>query len=190
MRTYWSKLGHQVHVAGFGFQNQRRRAADHRMVADAHMAAHDRIVGNDHMIAELAVMRDMHHRHQQTVRADTRGAKAGDGAAMDRAMLADLRARADLAARRLALVFEVLRRQTHRAEREQHRVRPDARVAVHHDMRDEFGAILDHRIGSDRAERADADVRADLRLVRHDRGRVDVHPPTDRGDGGEGRATD
>ena len=112
----------------------RCRAADHRMVRDRYMSAHDHVVGDDHVVAQRAVMRDMRHRHQQAVGADPRDALAGDGAAMDRAVLADLGARADLAARRLAGIFQILRRESDGAERIQHHVGTDPGMPVHNNM--------------------------------------------------------
>src|SRR5580692_55935 len=97
-----------------------RRAADHRMIADADMPTHHRVVGDDDMVAQLAIMRDMRHRHDQAVGTNARGANAGRGAAMDGTVLADLRPRADLATRRLAVVFQVLRFQPNGAEGKQH----------------------------------------------------------------------
>jgi len=95
----------------------RRRAANDSMVRNADMAAHHRIVGNDNMVAQPAIMRDVHDRHQHAVGADAGNAGAGRGAAVDRAMLTYQRAGADFAARRFAFVFEILWRQTNGTER-------------------------------------------------------------------------
>ena len=44
----------------------------------------------------------------------------------------------------------------------------DPRVAVDHDMGDQFGAVLDHHIGADRAERPDPHADAQLGAARDD----------------------
>ncbi len=140
----------------------RRRSADHRMVGDRDMAAHHDIVGDDHVIAHGAVMRDMGHRHQQAVGAHPGDPLAGHRAAMDRAVLAHLGARADLAARRLAGIFQVLRREADGAERIQHHVRADPRVPVHDHMRHQLDAVIDRHVRADRAEGPDPDPHTQL----------------------------
>ena len=138
------------------------------------MAAHDGVVGDDDMIAQRAIMRDMRHRHQHAVGAHHGDALAGRGAAMNGAVLADLGARADHAAGWLALVFQVLRRQANRAERIQHHAGADAGVPVHHDMGDEIGPIPDDRVRTNRAERADLHANAKLRAGGNRRARMDA----------------
>src|SRR5215469_11827167 len=103
----------------------RSGPADHGMIGDRHVTTHHRIVGNDHMIADGAIMCDMRHRHQHAVAADTRNSLPGHRAAVDGTMLAHLRACTDLATRRLAGVFQVLRREAHGAEGIQYHVRTD-----------------------------------------------------------------
>jgi len=83
-------------------------------------------------------------------------------------MFSHLGARTDLASRRLPSVFQILRRQSDGAERVQHDVRSDVRVAVHHDMRDQLRTILDHHVGADRAVRAYANSNAKFGASRDD----------------------
>jgi len=89
---------------------QRRRTANHGAVADLHVTAHDHIVGDDDVVTQHAIVRDVDYSHQQAVRADDRHAAARHRAAMDAAVFAHLGAGADFAACRLATVFQVLRR--------------------------------------------------------------------------------
>jgi hypothetical protein len=132
------------------------------MIGDRHMAAHDNVVGDDDVAAELAVMRNVRHRHQQTIRSDPCDATAGHCAAMDGAVLAHLRAWADLAACRLTPVFQILRWQPDAAKGVENRASTDPRVPVDDDMRDQPRAILDHHISADRAEWTDFDIGAEI----------------------------
>ena len=129
----------------------RRRAADHRMVGDADMTAHHRVVGDDDVVAERAIVRDMRHRHQQAVRADRVTPLPPDGAAMDGAVLAHLGARTDLAARRLPRYFRSCGARPTVQNGYSTASGTDVCVAVDHDMRYQFGPILDHHVGTDRA---------------------------------------
>ena len=95
----------------------RRGPADHGVVADLDMPAHHHVVGNNHPVADGAIMRHVHHRHQQAVRPHPGDAGAGDGAAVDGDVLAHHGAVAEFGAGRLAGVFQVLRRHADGAER-------------------------------------------------------------------------
>ncbi len=48
----------------------RRQSAEERIVADGNVAAKRRVVGHDDVITELAVVRDVGARHEQTLVAD------------------------------------------------------------------------------------------------------------------------
>ena len=144
----------------------RRGAADHRMLGDADMSAHHHVVRHDDMVPDRAVMRDMDHRHQHAILADAGDPAAGNGTSVDRAVLPHQSAGTDFTPRRLTLVFEVLRRQTHGAEREQLRVLADARVTLDDDVRDQFRAGLENHVWTDGAERSDLNPGSEFRPMR------------------------
>ena len=137
------------------------------------MPAHDDVVGNHHAIANIAIMRDMHHRHQQAVRTDFGNAGASDSAAMDRTMFAYLRARADAGLGLLAIILEILRRQTNCAKGEQFGPGANARLTIHGDVGDQFSAILQHHLMADSAKRTNFHARADHGTLSDNGGGVD-----------------
>jgi hypothetical protein len=142
------------------------------VIRDADMAAHHRVVGNDDVVAKAAVMRNMNHRHQHAVAADAGNATAGRRATMDRAMLAYKSTGPNLASGRLALVFEILRRQANRAKWEQLSLLTDAGMALDHDVRNELCTRLDHHVWPYGAKWPDLHARAKFGAVLHDRSRV------------------
>ena len=150
-------------------------AADDGVVADLHMAAHDGVVGDDDAVAEQAIMRDVDDGHQHTVVPHLGQAAASGGAAMDGDVFAHQGAGADFGAGGFTLVFQVLRGEAHGAEREQRGARADVGVAIDDNVGDEFGAILDHHIRADGAERADFHPGPELRPGGDDGERVDLH---------------
>jgi hypothetical protein len=96
----------------------RRRAADHGVLADADVPTHHDIVRHNHVVADLAIMRNVDDGHQHAVGANAGHAYAGRRATVDGAMLPHQSARADLAAGWFVLVLHVLRGKAYGAERE------------------------------------------------------------------------
>ena len=102
-------------------------AADHRLAADPHelvhgakaaeigvvlhldMAAQRRVVGHDHAVADLAVVRDVDRCHEQPAVADPRDAAAAGRAGVHGDVLADLVVAADHQLGSLAAILAVLR---------------------------------------------------------------------------------
>jgi hypothetical protein len=103
------------------------------------------------MVADDAVVRDVHVVHHQHVVADARDHRAALGAAMDGGELADAVVVADFKARGLAVVLEILRCGADRGELKDLVARADR------------GAALDDRVGADPRGGADADLGADDR---------------------------
>src|SRR5207249_11958532 len=83
-----------------------RRSSD--LVFDRHVAGHLDAVGEDDVVPDDAIVGDVDVRHDEAALAD-RGLARRGGAAVDRAVLADDRAVADLDPGLLALVLEILR---------------------------------------------------------------------------------
>src|SRR6202044_1450565 len=95
-----------------------RQTAELYPVTDLHMPAHGRAVGEDHLVADPAVVRDVGIRHEQAVRTDARDAMTLGRTAVHGAELAKHIALADDELRRLALVLLVLRRRPQGGELE------------------------------------------------------------------------
>ncbi len=73
----------------------RAQAAEKRVSVDNDMAGQSRVVGHDHVIADLAVMRHMGANHKQAIVADAGDQPAAGGAGIDRHIFADRVAAAD-----------------------------------------------------------------------------------------------
>src|SRR5205085_1070777 len=105
----------------------------------------------DHAVAEMAVVRDMAHRHEETVLADL-GPFVGVRRAMDRHVFANDRARADAhPARRAARELQVLG------------LAADDRAVADAHARAEGDAPLEDRVARDLALVAQRDLRSDDR---------------------------
>src|SRR5881296_2906901 len=107
----------------------RHQAADDRAVVDGHVPGHLDGVRDDHVVTDHAVVRDVDVGHQEAPRTDRRlpGRRA---AAIDRGILTNDRAVADLHPRLFALVLEVLGIVAdHRAVADLHAV-PDTRGPI------------------------------------------------------------
>src|ERR1700704_5031552 len=111
-------------------------------------------IGEDRMAADLAVMREMHVRHDPVVAADAGHSRVERGAAVDSDVLAEGIAVAD------------------RAEMENAVAPPDASTAVEHDVRADPGALPQFDPGTDDRVRPDRDLCCQLRTVMDDGGGV------------------
>ena len=118
-------------------------------------------------------MPDVRAGHEQVVVGDARHQLVLGRAAVDRAVLAERVAVADLQARRLAAILQVLRRRTDRGELEDAVLAADRGRALDHDVRPDPGAGADRDAGADDAVRTHLDVRRELRIGRNQSGRVD-----------------
>ena len=133
------------------------------MILNVDVSSQKYVVGHDHMVAQLAVVRDMYADHNETVAADTGNAAALDAADMHSHALADDVVVTYQQLGRIAFVAEVLRISA------ECRVRPDdvvdtcSRMPGHYDMADQSRARADTDIGADTAEGSDVNVVSDLR---------------------------
>src|SRR4029079_19510076 len=128
-------------------------AAENSVIADRDVTGKRRVVNEDHTIADLTVMGDMGAHHQQAISADAGHEAAGLGAWIDGDMLADDRARPDLEAARLALIFLVLRNMADRGEGKNLAPLADRAAAGHHHMRMQHGAVANPDLRPHNAER-------------------------------------
>ncbi len=96
----------------------RAEAAQIGMVLNLDVAAQSRVVGHDHAVADLTVVRDVDRRHEQAVVTDPGHAAASGRARMHRHMLADLVVATDHQLGRFAAILEVLRPMAETGERE------------------------------------------------------------------------
>src|SRR2546427_772345 len=141
-------------------------------IPDRDMARELEGIGEDGVAADLAVMREMHVRHDPVVAADAGHSRVELGAAVDGDVLADDVAVADLDRRVLAGVFLVLRRRADRGEMEDAVAPADASTAVEHDVRADPGALAQFDPGAYDRVRPDLDLCCQLRTVMDDGGGV------------------
>ena len=138
-----------------------REAAEDRPVADRDVAGELACVGEDGVVADLAVVREVHVGHDPVVVAQARHAGVLRRAAVDRDVLADGVAVADLHPRvGSPLYFLSCGGRADRREVEDAVVAADARVAVEHDVRADPGALADLDVRADDRVGPDLDVRA------------------------------
>src|SRR5882672_5132854 len=131
------------------------KPAEHGIVPDLDVTGKRRHIGKDRVVADPAVVRDMHVGHDPVVVADARDARVLHGAAAESAVLADGVAVADLERRRLPGLFFNETATAERAESENAILRSYAR------------SPLDHHVRSDRRSLPDLDVFLDDRIRSH-----------------------
>ena len=132
-------------------------------VVDGHVAGQRRGVGENRVVADHAIMGDVHVGHQPVVVADAGHPAAFLGAAIEGDEFADHVAVANLQARLFTVEFLVLRRRAERGELPDPVVAADPGRPVDDHVRPDRRAIADFHILADDAESADADVAADFR---------------------------
>ena len=169
---------HHDRLAHTSVLMEPRVGAQHREVFDFRVAPEPAEARHDHAIADLAIVTDMGAVHQEGVFADPRTAAPTRGAHVDRDVLADLSARADLETRRRTVESAVLGLTAQAGMGEDPTVGANPRAADQgHVLRD-----LDPRpkldFPPDEGERPDHDVRGQDGSVLHMRRRVDVGQAT------------
>ena len=97
----------------------RTQRAHHRPLSDRDMAAEGRSVGQNDVVADVAIVRDVGVSHDQYMASHASQAAALDGAAVDGDELANLVMVTDLEPSGFAGVGEVLRRHADRAKRKE-----------------------------------------------------------------------
>ena len=101
----------------------RAERSHHRPLFDRHVAAQGGAIHQHGVIADHAIVPDVRVRHDQQVAAHLGQSAALHRAAIDRHVLANLVVIADLEARRLAFVGDILRRHADGAKRKESRCR-------------------------------------------------------------------
>lgn len=152
-------------------------AGNDGMIFDFDVAAESAVVGENDVIAHLAVVRDVRVAQEKIVRANARG-RVGMGAAMDGRVFAEHVAVPDLEISRLAFVLEILGLAADRSEGEKLVVLSYAGGTVEDDVGVKNAVIADLHSRADDAIRSDPDVRAEFRFGRDD-GRRMNHGPND-----------
>src|SRR5436190_15211904 len=158
LRQVRSHAGERVCADVHELVHQRGRTED-RPVADDDVAGELAGVGENGLVADLAVVREVHVGHDPVLVAQPRDAGIERRAAVDGHVLADGVVVADLHAGVLAGVFLVLRRRAKRGEVEDLVAAADLQAAVEHHVRDDPGAIGDFDRVADVAVRAQLDGR-------------------------------
>ena len=132
----------------------RTQRAHHRPLPDRDVTSQGRGVGQNHVIADVAIVRDVGVGHDQRVAADPSQPAAFDGAAIDGDELADFVVIADFEARGLAGVGQVLRRHSDRAEGKESIVGADPVGPFDGDVRHQIATLAQFNLGPDHAIRA------------------------------------
>ena len=156
--------------------------ADRREVIDLDVPTERRAGPEDRLAADVAVVGDVHVRHEEIAIADRRAAAATGGASMNRHELAKDVAPADVERGRLALVLQVLRRQADRGKGIELRAVADRRMAIDHGRRADAAVSPEHDVGTNHRVRPDDGAAADLcvRVRRAPSGRCSARRRTPR----------
>jgi len=150
------------------------KTAENRVLAHGDMSGEGRIVDHDYMVGELAVVGDMRADHQEAVGTDAGDTTAALGARIDGDVFANDSVIADFEPCIFAVIFQILRNVTDRGERKNLTGTADRRFPGQHDMRVKHAAGADLDLGTDDAERTDADVSGKTRALIDQGGRMDV----------------
>src|SRR5690606_4715867 len=145
----------------------RRKAAQKHPVSQMYMASQSRIVGENDVIAQLAIVRDMHVSHDPVIAAQAGNAFVLHCAAIDGDALAYRVAITDDQLRRFIRILLVLRRGAYGGKLENLVVAPYRGVTFNHHMRADTGT------GADLHMRAYDRISADLDRVIDLGGRID-----------------
>ena len=149
------------------------KTAQHGVIADRNMAREAGAVGENSVVADLAIVREVAIRHDEIVVTQARDPAARHRAAVEGTVLTDNVAVADVEARGLALVVQMLRRFAQRDELVDAVVAPDAGRSIDDGMRANPRTLADLDIRPDNAVGPDLDILGNMRLRVHDRLRVD-----------------
>ena len=147
-----------------------RAAAEDGVVAHRAMPGEHDVAGEDHVVADAAVVPDVVVGEEGATVADRRGESAARRAGVHRDAFADDAVGADDEGRRLAPVLEVLRLVADGGEGEDARVRADARAPGHDRVADELDPLTERDLSADRAVGPDPHPLAELGAILDDRG--------------------
>ena len=149
------------------------QTAENGEIAHGHMAGDGGVVDEDDVVAHPAVVGHMRADHEQAAVAHSGLHAAAFGAGVHRHVLADDAALADDEARRLAAIFEVLRRVADGSEGEDAGASADLGPPGDHGVREQLHPVFEDGFRSDAAIGADDDAGADPRAVLDHRCGVD-----------------
>src|SRR5208283_5308834 len=152
----------------------RAERADDGVLLDGDVAGQRGGVGQDAAVSDLAVVADVHVGHDEAAIPQAGDAAAARGPARDGDRLANGVIVAQLAARGLARVLQVLRRDADRGEGEDAVAAAEGEMAVEHDVGDELALLAEDDVRADGAERADAAGGGNLRAIGNDRAGMDA----------------
>jgi hypothetical protein len=150
----------------------RREAAKYRIVSNVHMAGQLGVVREYGVIADLAVVREMHVGHDPVVVADPRHARVLGCAAIKGAKFAYRVVVADFEPRRLAVVFFVLRHLSQRHELVNAVIGADPGMPGYDRVRADAAARSDFKMLAYDRIRTNFDVGGDARRRIHEGGRM------------------
>ena len=120
-----------------------RETAEDRPVTDGHVPGQAGVVAHDDVIAEVAIVGDVHVGHDPVVIADARAAATFASPSIKSAILANDVPRADLKSGLFASELFVLRRPADRAKLMDFAIGTDVSWPFDHDMRADLGARVD-----------------------------------------------
>ena len=133
----------------------RTKRAHRRPFFDDDMASQSRGVGQDDVVADHAIMRNVAVGHDERAIADAGEASTLGGAAIDGDKFADGVVVADFEARRFAFVTQVLRGESDRRKRKKAIARADFRGPFDGNMGYEFAILTEFNVRADGAIGAD-----------------------------------
>ncbi len=136
---------------------RRGEAGNDGVVLDDDVAGEAHGIGQNDVVAELAIVRDVRVAEKQVMRADPRRHIAVR-AAVDGGVFPENIQIADLQVSRIADVFQILRLSADRGEGEKFVRAADFRVPIDHDMGVQNAVIAELDVGTDDAIRADSNV--------------------------------
>jgi hypothetical protein len=150
-----------------------RAAAESRVISHDDVSCQHDVVGEKHVVAEPAIMRDMRLREQSAAIADIRRHTTVRRSGIEGHAFANDAIGTDLKRRGFAGIFFILRRVSDGGERKYPGPRTDRRAARDDNMGDEFDPFAQHDVTPDIAKRADPHTAVELRPALHERQRMD-----------------
>jgi hypothetical protein len=136
------------------------QAAQDGMVADRDVTALSRVVRENDIITDDAVMGDMGRHHKQAVIADSGHHAAAFGAGIHGDMFANTIVGTDNQFRRFIMILQILRGVAQGSEGIDYRSGTDTSSSVDGDMGNQFDVVPKFDISTDTAERTDDHIAA------------------------------
>ena len=150
----------------------RRHTTDNGKVFHFDVACQRSVIGENTVIADHAVMRDVRIDHQQVIVTHTGDPGILHSAAVNGDAFADHIAIADFGSRRFTVIFLILIGFADRRELINLVIASDTGMAVHHHVGFQYGAFADFYISANHTKRADLHTRTDYCPCFYDRRRM------------------